>query len=63
MLYGNQLGLKMFQNGLIDELPIFREKRHKKKFNCIKCGTVMNRIDNTNTMACPNCKNWFIFDK
>ena len=62
MLYGNQLEVEMYNQGLINN-KLKQKKNRRKKFNCVKCGEPMIRVDNTNVMACSACKNYFIFDK
>ena len=40
-----------------------KERKNKmREYKCRKCGAPMVRIENTNTMACSSCKNFFIFD-
>lgn len=39
-----------------------KEKRkHYKQFKCHVCGSPMIQIEDTNTMACEKCKQYFIF--
>lgn len=37
------------------------KKKHYKRFKCHVCGSNMIQIEDTNTMACENCKQYFIF--
>lgn len=63
MLLGNQLEKALIKVGLADT-PKPRKKPRHKKFTCHVCGSPMQVIENTNTMACTNdqCKQYFIFD-
>ena len=41
-----------------------KEKRkHYKQFKCHQCGSKMIQIEGTNTMACENCNQYFVFSK
>ena len=62
MLFGNQLEREMIKSGIIKEKKVKKKKHKSKAFNCKKCGKPMIRIENTNAMACSECKNFFIFD-
>lgn len=62
MLYGNQMENELLKRNLIDRKQKIKPTKHKK-FKCHKCGAPMIYIDNTNTMACSNCNQYFIFDK
>ena len=40
-----------------------KERKNKpREYKCRKCGAPMIRVENTNTMSCSSCKNFFIFD-
>ena len=56
----NSLQKSLVENGLAKE-PKQKPKRHKK-YTCRKCGADMVMIEGTNTMACSECKNFFVFD-
>lgn len=62
MLYGNQLEKELIYKGLLDT-GRKKKKKTRKKFNCVKCGSPMLRIEDTNVMVCSECKNYFIFSK
>ena len=47
--------------GLAEE-PKEKKKRYKQ-FKCHNCGSRMIQIPETNTMACENCNQYFVFDK
>lgn len=63
MLLGNQLQKALIKVGLKDDVPKPR-KPHHRKFTCTKCGSPMQVIENTNTMACTNdkCNQFFVFN-
>ena len=63
MLHGNQMEKALINAGLANT-PKPRKKPHHKKFTCHVCGSPMQIIENTNTMACTNdqCKQYFIFN-
>lgn len=63
MLQGNQLQKALINAGVEGKVPKPR-KPHHKKFTCTKCGSPMQIIENTNTMACTNdsCDQFFVFD-
>ena len=58
--------MNSLQKALVDagltEKPKER-KRKPREYKCRKCGQPMIQIEGTNTMACSNCKNYFIFDR
>lgn len=59
-------GLGPLQQALVEaglaEMPKPR-KQQNKNFKCHRCGSPMEKISDTNTMACTNCNNYFIFNK
>jgi len=61
LLLGNQLEIALRERNLINK-PRKDRKPKLKVFNCKKCGEPMIRLENTNTMACSKCKNWYLFD-
>jgi len=58
----NALQLALVKAGLAEE-PKPKRKRKGKQFNCRRCNTVMTKIDNTNTMVCEKCGQYYLFDK
>lgn len=53
------MGRALVNAGLAEE-PKAR-KRRNKEFTCKKCGQKMVKNENTNTMSCTNCSNYYIF--
>lgn len=54
----------MVKSGLIQTEDIKPKKKRKgKEFKCHKCNTVMTKVDDSNIMYCPNCGQYFLFDK
>lgn len=47
--------------GLVEDVKA--RKPRLKQFKCKMCGQPMIRIEDTNTMVCSSCKNFYIFDK
>ncbi len=53
------------QKALVDAEMVERPKKIKKKkdnkeFKCKKCQTVMNKIDDSNIIVCPNCNQYML---
>lgn len=57
----NSLQKALVSAGLA-EMPKERTRK-PREYKCRKCGQPMIQIEGTNTMACSNCKNYFIFDR
>ena len=55
----NALQKALVQANLAQE-PKSRKSRNRK-YKCRKCGADMEMIEGTNTMACTECNNFFIF--
>ena len=47
---------------IIEEEPKEKKKNYRK-FKCRQCGSRMVQIEDTNTMACENCNQYFVFSK
>ena len=58
----NALQKELVRTGLAQE-PKEKKKRYHKKFKCHKCGASMCQIPDTNTMACEQCGQYFIFNR
>lgn len=58
----NNLQQALINSGLTTEMPKERVRK-PREYKCRKCGHPMTIIEGTNTMACTNCKNYFIFDR
>lgn len=58
----NNLQQALINSGLTTEMPKERVRK-PREYKCRKCGQPMIQIEGTNTMACSNCKNYFIFDR
>lgn len=56
----NALQKALVSAGLAEE-PKVRSRR-KRKVTCRGCGSEMRRVDSTNVIVCPNCKNYIIVD-
>ena len=57
----NSLQKALVKAGLAKESE--ERTRKSREYKCRKCGQPMIQIEGTNTMACSNCKNYFIFDR
>ncbi len=59
----NALQLALVDAGLAK--PPKERKWKPRSFNCFKCHgeNTMHPIENTNTMVCENCGNYYIFKK
>ena len=51
----------MVDAGLVEEVKT--RKPRLKQFKCKVCRQPMIRIEDTNTMVCSSCKNFYVFDK
>lgn len=58
----NALQRALVKAGLAKE-PKSKRKHRGKQFNCIRCGTVMTKVNDSNIMFCENCGQYFLFDK
>ena len=38
-------------------------KPHTRQFKCNKCKHIMVKVPDSNIMYCPQCSNYFLFDK
>lgn len=57
----NALQKELVEKGLAN-MPKEKRKRFKQ-FKCHKCHHNMIQIPDTNTMACENCGQYFVFSK
>ena len=55
----NALQRALVRAGLAEEPK--ERKRHYKQFKCHNCGARMIQIEDTNTMACERCGQYFVF--
>ena len=57
----NALQRALVRAGLAEEPK--EKRKHYKQFKCFNCGARMVQIEETNTMACEKCGQYFVFQK
>lgn len=60
----NQIQKAFVNVGLRTEKNLPKQKKRKNKVQkCYKCGSIMEYVDDTNILVCPNdkCSNYYLF--